>query len=199
MAACTKVNPAEEIYIHLENAVSLEAEFEAQQQPLSEAEYEEYQLYDEVLTLSDLEEISKLIKKAEELANSRKEMIAKERASIKEAYQEFLLIEPIIETIENEQLLDLAGQLLETMKNRYETYLQLYNEYKNAIALDIELYQLIQNEDLTIDQLEAQHDKVNESYSQVNHYKEKFNEYTVLYNDLKKQFYKVGELTVVYN
>lgn len=199
LIGCTKANPAEDVYHHLEKAVSLEATFEEQQEPLSKAENDEYELYDQILGLSDLEEIKKLAIQAEELAVSRKSMIEKERASIDEAYNEFSQINVIIETIEDEALKTKANELVTVMDNRYQTYLNLYNEYKGAIDLDLELYNLIQKEDLTIDELETQHDKVNSSYEKVNKYKDQFNQYTIEYNDLKRNFYELAELEVVYN
>lgn len=199
VVGCTKVNPAEDIYHHLEKAVSLEAAFEQQQEPLSKAENDEYELYDQILGLADLEEIKVLAAKAEELAVSRKSMIETERDSIDEAFQEFSQITPIIETIENEELLKIANELVAIMDKRYKTYMELYNEYKIAIDLDLELYQLIQKEDLTIDELEAQHEKVNSSYEMVNGFKDQFNQYTIQYNDLKRNFYDLADLEVVYN
>ncbi|MCT8139097.1 YkyA family protein [Anaerobacillus sp. CMMVII] len=167
VVGCTKVNPAEEIYHHLEKAVSLEAPFEEQQEPLSKAENDEYELYDQILGLADLDEIKALATQAEEIAVTRKSMIEKERESIDEAYNEFLLITTILETIEDEDLKKAAEELVTIMENRYETYIELYNEYKFAIELDLELYNLIQKEDLTIDELETQHDKVNASYERL--------------------------------
>lgn len=199
VVGCTKVNPAEDIYHHLEKAVSLEAAFEQQQEPLSKAENDEYELYDQILGLADLEEIKVLAVKAEELAVSRKSMIETERDSIDEAFQEFSQITPIIETIENEELLKIANELVAIMDKRYQTYMELYNEYKIAIDLDLELYKLIQKEDLTIDELEAQHEKVNSSYEMVNGFKDQFNQYTIQYNDLKRNFYDLADLEVVYN
>lgn len=199
VVGCTKANPAEDIYHHLEKAVSLEATFEQQQEPLSKAENDEYELYDQILGLADLEEIKVLATKAEELAVSRKSMIERERESIDEAFHEFSQITPIIETIGDEELIKLANELVDIMNRRFQTYLELYNEYKGAIDLDIELYKLIQKEDLTIDELEAQHEKVNSSYEMVNGFKDQFNQYTIQYNDLKRNFYDLAGLEVVYN
>ncbi len=199
ISGCSKVNPAEDMYHHLEKAVSLEGVFEEQQEPLSRAESDEYELYDRILTLADLEEIQTLAAEAIDLANSRTEMIEKERASIEEAYQEFTQILPIIETIENIDLLNSANELVSVMEKRFNTYMALYNEYKHAIDLDIELYQLVQKEDLTIDDLEAQHEKVNISYEAVNSLKDQFNTFTIQYNELKRSFYELAELEVVYN
>jgi hypothetical protein len=196
---CAKTNPAEEVYYHLEKAVSLESPFEEQQEPLSKAEIEEYELYDQILELSDLDEIKTLASNAEELANSRISMIELEKESIDEAYEEYKKIKAVIETFKDEDLKKLANQLVTVMDSRYETYIELYREYKEAITLDLELYQLIQKEDLTIDELEAQHDKVNISYERVNQYKDKFNEYTIQYNEIKREFYDFAELDVVYN
>lgn len=196
---CTKTDPAEEIYRHLEKAVTLEGGFEQQQKPLSDAENEEYELYEQILSLSDLEEIQSLAAQAEESATLRKSMLEKEFESINQAYDEFNLIKPLVETIESEEIQNQANQLLETMQQRYDTYLELYNEYKVAISLDIELYQLVQKEDLTIEELEEQHEKVNGVYEVVNGLKDQFNEYTIKYNEEKRAFYELAQLEVVYN
>lgn len=199
IAGCTKVDPAEDIYKHLEKAVSLEAGFEQQQKPLSKAENEEYEVYDKILGLTEIEEISKLALEAKQLADSRKEMIEKERVSIQAAYDEFTLIQPIIDTIEVDDLRKVSEELVVAMDKRYEKYLTLHNEYKEAIDLDLQLYELVRKEDLTIKELEEGHEKVNASYEKINNLKEEFNQFTVQYNDLKRQFYEVGELDVVYN
>lgn len=198
ISGCTKANPAEEIYNHLEKAVSLEIVFEDKQKPLSEAENEEYELYEKILSIADLEEIQLLATKAKEIANSRKEMITEEKDSIEKSYNEFVLTKPIIETIDDESLAKTAQQLVEAMENRYNTYKKLHEEYLTAITLDLELYELIQKDDLMIEQLELKHEEVNQQYEIVNGLKEEFNQYTIQYNDLKKSFYELAELEVVY-
>ncbi|UTW69136.1 YkyA family protein [Anaerobacillus sp. HL2] len=40
--------------------------------------------------------------------------------------------------------------------------------------------------------------KVNSQYEIVNNLKDQFNQYTIQYNDLKKSFYEIAELEVVY-
>lgn len=199
VTGCTKVNPAEEIYHHLEKAVSLEIVFEEQQEPLSKAEDEEYELYDKILGLADIDEISKLASEAKELALSRKVMVEKERESIQEAYDEFSLIKPIVDTIEDVEVRNSAEELVQVMNQRYEVYLELHNEYNGTIDLDLQLYDLVNKEDLTIEELEEGHGKINSSYETINNLKEQFNEFTVQYNDLKRQFYELAEVEVVYN
>lgn len=199
ITGCTKANPAEDIYHHLEKAVSLEAVFEQQQEPLSKAENEEYEIYEKILSLTEIEEISDLALEAKQIAASRKEMIEKERESIQAAYDEFVLIQPIIDTIEADDLRKISDELVVAMDERYEKYLTLHNEYKEAIDLDLQLYELVSKEDLTIEELEEGHEKVNASYEEINKLKEQFNQFTVQYNDLKRKFYEVGEIDVVYN
>ncbi|WNF35617.1 YkyA family protein [Bacillaceae bacterium IKA-2] len=199
ITGCTKVNPAEDIYHHLEKAVSLEVVFEQQQEPLSKAEIEEYEIYDKILLLTEIEEIIELALEAKQLAALRYEMIEKERESIQSAYDEFSQIEPIIDSIEVDDLRIISDELVEAMDERYEKYMTLHNEYKDAIDLDLQLYELVGKEDLTIEELEVAHEKVNASYEKINNLKEEFNQFTVQYNDLKRQFYEIGELDVVYN
>lgn len=199
ITGCTKVNPAEDIYHHLEKAVSLEGVFDEQQEPLTKAENEEYEIYDKILRLTEIEEISELALEAKQLAASRNEMIEKERESIQAAYDQFSQIQPIIDTIEVDDLRKISNELVKAMDERYQKYLTLHNEYKEAIDLDLQLYELVGKEDLTIEELEEGHEKVNASYEKINNLKEQFNQFTVQYNDLKRLFYEIGELDVVYN
>lgn len=198
LTGCIRENLAEKVYDHLEEAVSLEQQFTEQQQPLAEAESREYEIYEEVLRLSNMEEISPLISEVKELANTRTEMLKKEKESIDAAYNEFLAVISIIEEIEDEELKQAGELLVEAMEQRYTTYQNLYENYHVAIGLDLELYDLVLKEDLTIEQLQSQHDLVNASYENVNNYKDKFNEFTKEYNDRKRDFYLLADLNVIF-
>ncbi len=198
IVGCTKTNPAEEIYFHLEKAVSLETTFQEQQEPLAKIENEEYELYEQILSLSDMKEIKSLANQAKEKAMKRKSMIGKEKESINKAYEEFINISPIIEMIDDVKLKKVANEMVVVMDHRFQAYINLNKEYQNAINLDLELYKLIQQTDLTIDELEAQHEKVNASYEKIKTYKDEFNQYTTDYNDKKRNFYQIAKLDVVY-
>ncbi|MFV8826974.1 YkyA family protein [Alkalihalobacterium sp. APHAB7] len=199
LAACGN-NPAENMYTHMEKAVVLEEVFEQQQEPLIVAEKKEHELYEQIIKLgmSEYEEIVDLSQQAIAIVQERKQLMDKEKMSIEAGYEEFLNIEPEIEELKDEELKNFALQLKETMTNRHESYQVLYDEYDMALSLDEELYTMLQQEDLTIDELQEKIDEINEAYERVMEAKDVFNELTEAYNEKKKEFYTIAELDITF-
>lgn len=191
-------NPAETIYEHLEKAVVLEEMFKEQQAPLVEAEQKEHEIYEQIISLGidEFDEIVRLSQEALIYVNKRYEMIDKEKSSIEAGYNEFNKITS--EHLEklDEEVVEAFNKLKETMDNRYKAYQTLYQNYKNALDLDKQLYEMLQQEDLTMEALQAHIDKINASYEEVLAAKEEFNQYTEQYNELKEEFYKKTNLNV---
>lgn len=190
----------EKMYNHLEEAVALEDQFREQQEPLAKAEKKEQKLYDEIVALSmdEFDKIKSLSTEAEALAEKRMGYLKKEKESIDAAYEEFENIKDLSEELEGEEVQKSAKTLIEKMDNRYSAYQNLYKEYKTAIELDKKLYSMLQEKELTLEQLQEQIKKVNEQYSKVSKQKEEFNKYTTEFNDSKKAFYKAADLNVNY-
>lgn len=202
LSACNfGTSKAEEIYQHLERAVTLEEVFEQQQKPLVELETQEQKLYEQIIPLgmSEFEEIKRLSNEALQIVEQRRERMANEKSSIDAARAEFQLIEPIINEMEEGELKTKAEELYQVMSNRYDAYDTLYERYMNSLELDKTLYEMFQNEELTLDELEAQLDKINTSYSKVKEANDTFNQYTDEYNQIKKEFYNLAELNVVFS
>ncbi|ADU30924.1 YkyA family protein [Evansella cellulosilytica] len=192
-------NPAQFMYEHLEEAVAIEVELGEKQAPLTEAENMEYELYEEMLTLSELSEIEELAQQAIESAESRRELMVEEKEIIDAAYEEFALAKAFIDDIEDEEIKQQADEMVSAMENRYEAYNELYNKYVETIDIDIELYSMVFQEELTVDELQAQHDIVNEAYNEINEFNDMFNQYTTAFNDAKRDFYEAAELDVVFD
>jgi DNA repair exonuclease SbcCD ATPase subunit len=186
--------PSEQIYNHLEEAAVLEEGFETQQHPLVEAEKKEQQLYEEIISLSmkKIEKIISLSKEATASAEERKKLIKEEKKSLEKAYKEFAEIESVIDDIEETELKKKAEDIYKTMEQRYTVYQELYNSYTKSTELDIELYKMLQNKELTPEDLQKQIDEINESYETINEKKEDFNKLTEQYNAFKKEFYIVA-------
>lgn len=191
----------EEIFTHLENAVGLEADFEKQQQPLVELEKKEQTIYEKIIKLgmSEFEQIKGLSQEAIEVVNERESRIEKEKESIESSKKEFLLTESKVKKLKDEKAKTNAEDLLKVMNERYDSYDKLYKNYKNAITLDRELYEMFQKEELTLEQLEMQVKKINEMYDNVVKENERFNELTDTYNKKKKEFYLAADLNVVFD
>lgn len=190
----------ETIYAHLEKAVVLEEMFKEQQKPLLEAEEQEHKIYEQIISLgmNEFNEIVKLSQEAGSLVDKRADLIEKEKESIEAGYIEFQKIADLIAKLEDEQLINAANEMKEKMEQRYQAYQSLYKNYKTALQLDKELYEMLQKKDLTIDQLQEQIDKINEAYEKVIADKDEFNQFTEEYNELKKSFYEKAKLNVNY-
>ncbi|WP_270182053.1 YkyA family protein [Alkalihalobacillus sp. CinArs1] len=189
----------EKMYNHLEEAVALEDQFREQQEPLAKAEKKEQGLYDEIVALSmdEFDKIKSLSEEAEALTEKRLEYLNNEKESIDKAYEEFENTKELSEDLEGE-VQKSANTLIEKMDKRYEAYQTLYKEYKAAIELDKKLYSMLQDKELTLEQLQEQIKSVNDQYTKVSEQKEKFNTYTTEFNEAKKAFYKAAELNVNY-
>jgi hypothetical protein len=199
MSACKSGPlPEERIYVHLEQAVELEAEFENQQEQMVSLEQKEKELYDQIIALGlkELDKIKQLSTEAASVVEQRQVGLDKEYESILQSKAEFDQTFEIVKEIENEELKNEANALLELMSERYSVYEELYTAYSSAINLDKELYTMFQNKDLTLEQLEQQIEKINKSYEQVISLNETFNTLTNDYNNQKKLFYESSGLEV---
>lgn len=198
LAACSGEQPAEIMYDHLEESVQIEKEIEAKQDPLMNAEKKEVDLYEEMLTLSSVEEIKSLADKAIDSAGERREIMDEEKSLIEESYTTFLEVEPTVEDINEEDIKQAANELVETMDKRYDSYQKLYEEYIKSIDQDIRLYEMVKNEEVEVEELQEQHDVANEGYNKITQLNEQFNQLTNEYNDAKINFYELSELDVVF-
>lgn len=198
LVACFGEQPAELMYDHLEESVQIEKEIEAKQDPLMNAEKKEVDLYEEMLTLSSIEEIKSLADEAISSAEERREIMDEEKSLIEESYATFLQIEPYIEDINEDDIEQAANELVETMDERYDSYQKLYEEYMKSIDQDIRLYEMVKNEEVEVEELQEQHDVANEGYNKITQFNEQFNQLTNDYNDAKINFYEVSELDVVF-
>ncbi|WP_407268151.1 YkyA family protein [Radiobacillus sp. PE A8.2] len=191
----------EKMYEHMEEAVSLEQSFADQQQPLVELEQQEKDIYQQVINLGleEIDQVKELSEQAITIINERAELIETEEASITAAKDEFDKIQPLIEEIEEEEVKTQAEELYQTMEDRYQAYTALNEAYVASLELDKQLYEMLQREDLTEEELTTHIDSINSSYEEVIAANEQFNAKTDEYNNMKEQFYSQAGLDVEYS
>lgn len=199
LAGCLNKNSTvNDIHALLESVVELEQEFENQQDPLVELEKEEKEIYSKIITLGmkEFEQIVTLSNEASAIVDKRQEHMDIEASSIQASKKEFEKIDPLIEKIEDAELKKKATELKSTMMERYQIHDSLYENYLNGLTYDKELYQMFQNENLSIDQLEEQIAKINDAYKLVLDSNKEFNDLTQRYNDIKFDFYKAAGIEI---
>ncbi|MBM7703385.1 YkyA family protein [Metabacillus iocasae] len=193
LAGCSNDSvPELAVYESFEKVVAEEKAFSSQQRSLTELEQKEKDMYDEIISLGmkEHERVKKVANQALKIVNEREERLEKESKSIKKSYQKSKEIQSQIETIENPQFKKDAEQLISMMDERYEAYEKLYGFYKQGLQLDKELYQLFQNEKVTLDELEDKITSINATYENIIKANEQFNNKTYIYNEKKQQFYE---------
>jgi predicted patatin/cPLA2 family phospholipase len=114
----------------------------------------------------------------------------KETNSIKQSEKEFTKAANIKDKFEDRSLTKIANELYEIMMERYKAHDELYIQYNEALKNDKALYEMFKNKNIPLEDLEAQVNKLNETYKKIYDANEKFNLLTEQYNDKKLSFYK---------
>ncbi|WP_249869919.1 YkyA family protein [Oceanobacillus saliphilus] len=200
LTACSGQSTEEQIHSHLEEAVVLEAEFEDQQSVITDLEVQEQEIYNQIIDLGmdDFDQITELSNQAIGIIDQREEEIDVEKQSIEASHEEFAKIEDLITNIENTEVQDKANSMYDVMNNRYRSYGELNEAYVTSLELERELYTMLQQEDIEQEELTAHINSINDSYERVLQSNDEFNNYTVEYNALKKEFYEAAQLEVSY-
>ncbi|PLR84047.1 hypothetical protein CVD25_13000 [Bacillus canaveralius] len=199
LAGCLGQQSApEKMYEIMEKVVALEDSFEKQQEPLLKLEKEEKELYGKMIELGmkEYDQIVNLSDQALTIVDKRKKHMEAEVKSINASEKEFQKLERIIEDIDDKELKKQADDLYGTMQKRYDAHRVLAENYSNGLGYDRELYEMFKQEDLTIEKLEEQINKINATYKKVLETNEQFNTYTEDYNDSKRKFYETAGLGI---
>lgn len=199
LAACSGESTEEQIHSHLEQAVAEEAEFEEQQQQITELEEKEQELYSEIIQLDmdDFDQIQSLSEEALEVIEARSGKIALERESIESSQETFHMTEELIAELDN-GVQAKGEEMYNVMENRYNAYYDLFDAYMESLELERELYNMLQQEDTEQEALNEHINSINDSYQAVLEYNDQFNEFTVEYNELKQEFYELADINVAY-
>ncbi|QKS71578.1 YkyA family protein [Paenalkalicoccus suaedae] len=196
LAGCSNDTTVEDMYTEIEAAFAIEREIEELQAPLMEAEQNETTLYNDMLTISEVEEIEPLATEAITSAEERRGMMEDEKEVIDNAYEQFQTASPLVEDLDEELQPD-AEAMFGTMEERYGVYEELHQSYLTSIEADILLYEMVQNEEVEMEELREQHETVNAANAEVSQLSEQFNELTTQFNDEKLAFYEAAGLNVV--
>ena len=200
LSACSGESTEEKIHNHLEEAVALEQDFEDVQSEITKLEKQEQELYSQIIDLGmdEFDKIKELSDEAIGVIDERAEKITAEKESIEASQEEFNQTKDLIENLEDGDLKNKALSMYDVMEKRYKAYDTLNGAYSESLKLEKELYAMLKKEDLQQEELTGQINKINESYEQVLNANDQFNEATVEYNALKKEFYEQAGIEVTY-
>ncbi|MCT1904753.1 YkyA family protein [Oceanobacillus sojae] len=200
VTACSSKSSEEKIHDHLEEAINLEEDYETLQGEIGELELQEKEIFNQIvdLDMEQFDEIQKKSKEAVELSNQKQEKLGEERESIEASEEEFVQVESIITDLEDENVKQDAEEMYEIMTNRYAAYYDLNDTYQTSVEQEIELYEMLQLEELEQEEVTAHLEALNENYEKIISLNEEFNQLTAEYNDAKRAFYEASDLNVSY-
>lgn len=190
--------PEEMVYNTLEDTVKKEQTLKETQEPLTKLEEEEQELFDQAIGLSmkEIDQIRKIADQALENISEREDLIKKEASSMEAAEEAFQAAESSIEEIEQEQLRKEAEELASTMDERFKAHASMTDSYLKSLSSDRELYEMLKKEDLTMEELQAQIEKINANYQATMEYNKTYNQLTEEVNTSKLSFYENAKIDV---
>lgn len=189
VAACS--SPEENVYQIIEDAASEENAFVKQQKPMNKLESDEKALFDEIMELGmkEFDQIQKLSDEALSNLDEREKLIKKESETLENSKEEFQKAKTELDKIKDEKLKEDAEQLAELMDARYSAYDTLFSAYLTGIAEDKKIYELMKDEELSMEKLEEQIEISNSAYEKVREANDTFNDKTEEFNEKKLDFY----------
>ncbi|WP_421384356.1 YkyA family protein [Bacillus salacetis] len=190
--------PQEMVYNTLEDTVQKEEKLKETQEPLTKLEEEEQKLFDQAIGLSmkEIDEIRKIADQALDNISEREDLIKEEVAAMEDAEEAFQAAESSIEEIEDESLKKEAEELANLMNDRFDAHSSMADSYLKSLASDRELYEILKKEDLTMEELQAQIEKINENYKSTMEFNQTYNQLTEEVNASKLSFYEKAEIDV---
>lgn len=199
--ACGDDSTVEHIYEHLEETVVLEEDFHTYKDEITALEKKEQDIYEQIidLTAEEFEQIKQLATEALETIEQRSNHLDKEQESIQASEKEFEKIKPLIDELTEDDVKNKANEMYDVMMERYRAYDDLYEVYKQSLELEKELYTLLKDEDTIQKEVTNQVADINEKYNEIHEAVDAFSLYTTQYNELKKGFYEVAQLNVVFD
>jgi hypothetical protein len=190
--------PQELVYDTLEDTVKKEEKLKETQEPLTKLEKEEQELFDKAIGLSmkEIDEINKIADQALENISEREALIKEEAQAMAEAKEAFQAAESSIEEIEDAELKKEAENLADLMTQRFQAHESMADSYLKSLESDKELYTMLKKEDLTMEELQAQIEKINTNYQTTMEHNQSYNKLTEEVNSSKLSFYESAEINV---
>ncbi|MGM0844432.1 MAG: YkyA family protein [Bacillota bacterium] len=190
--------PQEMVYTTLEDTVKKEEKLKETQEPLTKLEEEEQALFEQAISLGmkEIDEIREIADQALQNISERETLIQEEADAMKEAEETFQAAESSIAEIEDENLKEEAEELSGLMNDRFNAHSAMTESYLQSLSSDRELYELLKKEDLTMEELQAQIEKVNSNYETTMEHNQTYNQLTEEVNGSKVSFYENAEIDI---
>ncbi|EZP77882.1 hypothetical protein H839_04069 [Parageobacillus genomosp. 1] len=191
LASCSHLIDKQEVLSAFQKMTAYEKDAIEEQKKLTEFEQKQNAIYAHMMSygFKHFTKVAQLAKEALMNIEEREKYVAREYKAMHSAKRQLNMAKRKTSGLHDEQVKQQINQFIEVAEQRYETYDKLYAEYKEMLALEKELYILLQNKDVTAERFQRQIDRINERYQNIMDINEQFNAYTKEYNREKKQLF----------
>lgn len=187
LAACSGSGIREDLDQVLNDTFDAEEDYRAVQGDLEEREKAEQQLFEEIMALTQeqQDEVAEQAQEALDSADERLGFLQTEIESMETAEENFAEIDSVIESAEEESVIADLESLKAEMQERFTAHGQFAEAYEELIVHQKELYEMLQDEESTLQMLQEKATEVNGQNEQVQSAVTEFNELTQQVNSLK--------------
>jgi hypothetical protein len=191
LAGCSHLIDKQEVLSAFQKMTAYEKDAIEEQKKLTEFEQKQNAIYARMMSygFKHFTKVAQLAKEALMNIEEREKYVAREYKAMHSAKRQLNMAKRKTSGLHDEQIKQQINQFIEVAEQRYETYDKLYAEYREMLALEKELYILLQNKDVTSERFQRQIDRINERYQNIMDINEQFNAYTKEYNREKKQLF----------
>jgi hypothetical protein len=191
LTGCSHLIDKQEVLSAFQKMTAYEKDAIEEQKKLTEFEQKQNAIYAHMMSygFKHFTKVAQLAKEALMNIEEREKYVAREYKAMHSAKRQLNMAKRKTNGLHDEQVKQQINQFIEVAEQRYETYDRLYAEYKEMLALEKELYILLQNKDVTAERFQRQIDRINERYQNIIDINEQFNAYTKEYNREKKQLF----------
>lgn len=177
------------------DSTSYEAAFASNQADLNEYKVKEQTSYNDLIDLDIQDE--DVIRQKSDNANTyleiQEELIDEAKKNFQKAYEKSASIKKDVKEIKDKGQKKQALNLLNTMSERKELIDTFFDDYRDQLKRFINFYDLLEDDDLSVDNLDNQIKEINEHSHDLEDVIELFNQSTIQYSKLEEDYYKMVE------
>lgn len=187
LAACSGSGIREDLDQVLNDTFDAEEGYRSVQGDLEEREKTEQQLFEEIMALTQeqQDEVAEQAQEALDSADERLGFLQTEKESMQLAEENFAEIDSVIESAEEESVVADLEALQVQMQERFASHDEFAEAYEELIVHQKELYEMLMDDESTLQMLQEKATEVNEQNEQVQMAVTEFNELTQQVNNLK--------------
>ena len=191
LAACnSEIDELETFYVKFQETLDVESEISDISDDFNRLESERGQIQEDLST-AERQELSEMSESLAENTSERLELINQESQVMEESETLAAESEELIADISNEDYRQQAETLIAAADDRYAKHSELMDAFKSVLNSEEELFDYLQDEDLSQDDIDDHINTLNEEYDGLTTLQEDYSTATERLNEVKNEVYGI--------